>query len=62
MNCCCRRPEDIKEELPAKTQQFIYPYIKPILLCDESEEAHSEVGNDDACGKTDSPESCVTEY
>jgi hypothetical protein len=32
MNCCCRRPEGIKGELLTKTQQFINPYIKPIIF------------------------------
>jgi hypothetical protein len=36
MNCCCRRPEDIKGELLRKTQQFITPYIKPIMNPDEA--------------------------
>ncbi|EJK92536.1 hypothetical protein UUU_05220 [Klebsiella pneumoniae subsp. pneumoniae DSM 30104 = JCM 1662 = NBRC 14940] len=36
MNCCCRRPEDIKGELLRKTQQFITSYIKPIMNPDEA--------------------------
>jgi hypothetical protein len=36
INCCCRRPEGIKGELLTKNQQFIYPYIRPIILPDEA--------------------------
>ncbi|APR33921.1 hypothetical protein BTW28_05855 [Citrobacter freundii] len=36
MNCCCKRPEDIKGELLRKTQQFYNPYIKPIINSDEA--------------------------
>jgi hypothetical protein len=36
MNCCCKRPEDIKGELLIKTQQFITSYIKSIINVDEA--------------------------
>ncbi|ABV14396.1 hypothetical protein CKO_03313 [Citrobacter koseri ATCC BAA-895] len=36
MNCCCRRPEDIKGELLRKTQQFYYPHIRSIMDSDEA--------------------------
>ncbi|WP_455548749.1 glucose uptake inhibitor SgrT [Dryocola clanedunensis] len=40
MNCCCRRAEDIKGELHAKSHQFNFPYITSIIINDESEEGH----------------------